>query len=44
MKTPQDYLASLMAMKHNVWLNGHQVERPWEHPQIVPGLNIVALT
>jgi hypothetical protein len=44
MKTPQDYLASLAAMKHNVWLNGQKVERPWEHPQIVPGINIVGLT
>jgi len=44
MKTPQQYLASLAAMKHNVWMNGQQVERPWEHPQIVPGINIVRLT
>ncbi|MGA2112796.1 MAG: 4-hydroxyphenylacetate 3-hydroxylase family protein [Anaerolineales bacterium] len=44
MKTSQEYLASLAAMKHNVWLNGRKVERPWEHPQIVPGINIVSLT
>lgn len=44
MKTPQEYIASLEAMKHNVWMNGHKVERPWEHPQIVPGVNIVCLT
>jgi aromatic ring hydroxylase len=31
-------------MKHNVWMNGEKVERPWEHPQIVPGVNIVSLT
>lgn len=44
MKTPQQYLASLAAMKHNVWMNGQKVQHPWEHPQIVPGINIVALT
>jgi aromatic ring hydroxylase len=44
MKTSQEYLASLAAMKHNVWMNGQKVERPWEHPQIVPGINIVCLT
>jgi len=33
MKTPQQYIDSLAAMKHNVWMNGQQVERPWEHPQ-----------
>lgn len=44
MKTPQQYLASLAAMKHNVWMNGVKVERPWEHPQIAPGINIVTLT
>lgn len=44
MKTSQEYLASLASMKHNVWMNGHKVERPWEHPQIVPGINIVRLT
>jgi aromatic ring hydroxylase len=44
MKTPQQYLDSLAAMKHNVWMNGQKVERPWEHPQIAPGINIVALT
>jgi 4-hydroxybutyryl-CoA dehydratase / vinylacetyl-CoA-Delta-isomerase len=44
MKTPQEYIASLAAMKHNVWMNGQKVERPWEHPQIVPGINIVCLT
>ena len=44
MKTPQEYIASLAAMQHNVWLNGQRVERPWEHPQIAPGVNIVRLT
>jgi aromatic ring hydroxylase len=44
MKTPQQYLASLAQMKHNVWMNGAKIDRPWEHPQIVPGINIVALT
>jgi len=44
MKTPQQYLASLAAMKHNVWMNGKKVERPWEHPQITPGINIISLT
>jgi 4-hydroxyphenylacetate 3-monooxygenase/4-hydroxybutyryl-CoA dehydratase/vinylacetyl-CoA-Delta-isomerase len=44
MKTPQEYIASLAAMKHNVWMNGQKVERPWEHPQIVPGVNIVSLS
>jgi 4-hydroxyphenylacetate 3-monooxygenase/4-hydroxybutyryl-CoA dehydratase/vinylacetyl-CoA-Delta-isomerase len=44
MKTSQEYIASLAAMKHNVWMNGQRVERPWEHPQIVPGINIVSLT
>ena len=44
MKTSQEYLASLAAMKHNVWMNGQKVERPWEHPQIVPGVNIICLT
>jgi aromatic ring hydroxylase len=43
-KTPEQYLASLAAMKHNVWMNGQRVERPWEHPQIVPGINIMRLT
>lgn len=40
MKTADEYVASLAAMKHNVWMNGAKVERPWEHPQIVPGINI----
>lgn len=44
MKTPDEYLASLAAMKHNVWMNGAKIERPWEHPQIIPGINIVRLT
>jgi aromatic ring hydroxylase len=44
MKTPDEYVASLAAMKHNVWMNGQKVEKPWEHPQIVPGINIVRLT
>ncbi len=44
MKTADEYVASLAAMKHNVWMNGAKVERPWEHPQIVPGINIVRLT
>jgi len=44
MKTSQEYLDSLAAMKHNVWMNGRKIERPWEHPQIVPGINIVRLT
>jgi aromatic ring hydroxylase len=44
MKTPQEYVASLAAMQHNVWMNGQKIERPWEHPQILPGLEIVRLT
>ena len=44
MKTAQEYLDSLKSMRHNVWMHGHKVERPWEHPQIVPGINIVRLT
>jgi aromatic ring hydroxylase len=44
MKTSQEYIDSLAGMKHNVWMNGQKVERPWEHPQIVPGINIVCLT
>ena len=44
MKTAQEYVASLAAMQHNVWMNGQKVERPWEHPQIVPGIRIVELT
>jgi 4-hydroxybutyryl-CoA dehydratase/vinylacetyl-CoA-Delta-isomerase len=44
MKTPDEYVASLAATKHNVWMNGHKVEKPWEHPQIIPGINIVRLT
>jgi len=44
MKTADEYVASLAAMKHNVWMNGARVERPWEHPQIVPGINIVRQT
>ncbi|HOX36831.1 MAG TPA: 4-hydroxyphenylacetate 3-hydroxylase family protein [Candidatus Brocadiia bacterium] len=44
MKTAQEYVDSLAAMKHNVWMNGQKVERPWEHPQIEPGVNIVRLT
>jgi aromatic ring hydroxylase len=44
MKTAQEYIDSLADMKHNVWMNGQKVERPWEHPQIVPGINIVCLT
>jgi len=44
MKTPAEYLASLAQMKHNVWMNGRKIERPWEHPQIAPGVNIVCLT
>jgi aromatic ring hydroxylase len=44
MKTAQEYIDSLAEMKHNVWMNGQKVERPWEHPQIVPGINILRLT
>jgi aromatic ring hydroxylase len=44
MKTADEYVASLAAMKHNVWMHGAKVDRPWEHPQIVPGINIVRLT
>ncbi len=44
MKTAHEYVASLAAMRHNVWMNGRKVERPWEHPQIAPGLRIVELT
>ena len=44
MKTPDEYVSSIAAMKHNVWMNGEKLARPWEHPQIVPGINIVRLT
>lgn len=44
MKTADEYVDSIAAMKHNVWMNGEKVTRPWEHPQIVPGINIVRLT
>jgi 4-hydroxyphenylacetate 3-monooxygenase/4-hydroxybutyryl-CoA dehydratase/vinylacetyl-CoA-Delta-isomerase len=43
-KTRSEYLASLQAMKHNVWMNGQRILRPWEDPQIKPGINIVSLT
>jgi len=44
MKTGDEYVASLAGMRHNVWMNGTKIERPWEHPQIIPGINIVRLT
>ncbi|MBI4320042.1 MAG: 4-hydroxyphenylacetate 3-hydroxylase family protein [Chloroflexi bacterium] len=44
MRTSKDYLEALKAMRHNVYLWGEKVDRPYEHPQIRTGVNVISLT
>jgi aromatic ring hydroxylase len=44
MRTRKDYIEKLSTMKHNVYMWGEKLEKPWDHPQIKPGINAVATT
>jgi aromatic ring hydroxylase len=44
MKTPAEYFDSLAKMKHNVFMGGRRIERPYEDPQIRTGAAVIALT
>jgi len=44
MKTAAEYFDSLARMKHNVFMGGQKIDRPYEHPQIRTGAAVIALT
>ncbi|MDO8673500.1 MAG: 4-hydroxyphenylacetate 3-hydroxylase family protein [Dehalococcoidia bacterium] len=44
MRTSSDYLAKLKSMKPNVYLGGKKIEKIWEEPRIIPGINTISLT
>lgn len=43
LKTKEKYLESIK-MKKRVFLFGEQIEKPWEHPIIIPTINSIAIT
>lgn len=44
MKTPDEYIDSLKALKPKVYLFGQRLEQPVDHPLIRPSTNAVAMT
>ena len=44
MRTPEEYVDVLRGMKHNVYMWGQKIEKPYEHPQIRSGINAISLT
>lgn len=44
MKTPDEYIDSLRALKPRVYLFGQRLEQPIDHPLIRPSTNAVAMT
>ncbi len=44
LKTAQEYIDSLRALKSDVWLFGEKVENFVDHPVIRPSINAIALT
>ena len=44
LKTAEEYVKSLRALKVNAYIGGEKVEHPIDHPMVAPHVNAVAKT